>query len=43
MTNVTLPITEKLCDEILSLPMYPWLSEVEIKKISEQINEYFKI
>jgi dTDP-4-amino-4,6-dideoxygalactose transaminase len=32
-----LPITEKICGEILSLPMYPWLREDEVKIISKQI------
>jgi dTDP-4-amino-4,6-dideoxygalactose transaminase len=33
-----LPITEIICDEILSLPIYPWLKEDEVKTISEQIH-----
>jgi dTDP-4-amino-4,6-dideoxygalactose transaminase len=36
-TNSKLPITEKICNEILSLPMHPWLREEEIEKICEAI------
>jgi dTDP-4-amino-4,6-dideoxygalactose transaminase len=32
-----LPITEKICSEILSLPIYPWLKEDEVKTISKHI------
>jgi dTDP-4-amino-4,6-dideoxygalactose transaminase len=35
-----LPITEKICREILSLPMNPWLKEEEAKIISEYIHKY---
>lgn len=32
-----LPVTEKICREILSLPMHPWLSYHEVLSISELI------
>ncbi len=32
-----LPITKKICDEILSLPMHPWITEEEILKITDII------
>ncbi|MDO8638385.1 MAG: DegT/DnrJ/EryC1/StrS family aminotransferase [Candidatus Daviesbacteria bacterium] len=35
------PITEKLADEILSLPMYPELKENEIKYICQQIAVFY--
>ena len=35
-----LPITEKICDEILSLPMNPWLNVREIETVSEYICEF---
>jgi len=38
MRSDKLPITEKICGEILSLPIYPWLKEDEVKTISEHIN-----
>lgn len=34
-----LPSTEKICKEILSLPMHPWLTEEEIQSISELIKK----
>lgn len=39
--NTHLPVTEKMCKEILSLPMHPWLKESEIKKIANCINEFY--
>lgn len=39
-----LPITEKICQEILSLPMHPFISEEEIIKITDLIKtNTFKI
>jgi dTDP-4-amino-4,6-dideoxygalactose transaminase len=35
--DVRLPVTEKICSEILSLPMHPWLSEADIKTIVDAI------
>lgn len=37
-----LPITKKVSQEILSLPIYPELEKEEIKKIIKTINEYKK-
>jgi dTDP-4-amino-4,6-dideoxygalactose transaminase len=37
----SLPVTEKICGEILSLPMYPWLEEREVTIISEHVTKYF--
>lgn len=37
----SLPVTEALVGEILSLPMYPELSEVQIARVVEQICEFF--
>jgi len=37
MRSNKLPKTEKICSEILSLPIYPWLKEDEVKTISERI------
>jgi len=36
------PVSEKLSRQILSLPMYPELSEEEIKYISLQIRSFFE-
>lgn len=38
-----LPITEKLSNEVLTLPIYPTLTKKEIDYIAENINEFFKI
>ncbi|MCW4047197.1 MAG: DegT/DnrJ/EryC1/StrS family aminotransferase [Candidatus Bathyarchaeota archaeon] len=35
-----LPVTEKICNEILSLPLHPWLSENEVEVVSECIKEF---
>jgi dTDP-4-amino-4,6-dideoxygalactose transaminase len=38
--ELLLPITEKIHDEILSLPISPVMSNDEVKKITEVLNEY---
>ena len=40
--NISLPITEKITGEILSLPMYPELKEEEIGNISECIRQFYE-
>lgn len=37
-----LPVSEKLCNEALALPMYPELTSDEISYVCEKIREYFK-
>ena len=39
--DLSLPVTEKITGEILSLPMYPELREEEICMISEYIHEFY--
>jgi len=39
----SLPATEKICNEILSLPMHPWLTEEEIYSISLKIKKLKEI
>jgi dTDP-4-amino-4,6-dideoxygalactose transaminase len=39
-TNDKLPVTEKICGEILSLPIFPWLREGEVKQISKHLKQY---
>jgi dTDP-4-amino-4,6-dideoxygalactose transaminase len=39
-TTDKLPVTEKICGEILSLPIYPWLKESEVKQISESLTQF---
>lgn len=38
----TLEVTEKFADEVVSIPMYPTLSEKEIAYVSDKIREFFK-
>jgi len=38
--NLKLPVTEKICNQILSLPMHPFLQEDEILYISEKVKEF---
>jgi len=35
--NVDLPVTERICNEILSLPMHPWLNNDEILSVVEGV------
>ena len=35
-----LPVTERVCDEILSLPMHPWLSEEEVLAIADSVRTF---
>jgi dTDP-4-amino-4,6-dideoxygalactose transaminase len=39
-TNDKLPVTEKICDEIISLPIHPWLKENEVEKISASLKQF---
>jgi len=36
-----LPVTEKVSNQVLSLPMYPYLNEEEVKYVAESIKEFF--
>jgi len=37
-----LPVTEQVCDEILSLPIYPELKDEQIEHIASKIKEFYK-
>jgi len=37
-----LPVTEKICDEILSLPIYPLLSDDQVSEVIDTINDFFE-
>ena len=39
--DMVLPITEKLCDTVLSLPMHPYMKSDEIRKVCNVIEEFF--
>ncbi|MBB65443.1 MAG: aminotransferase DegT [Waddliaceae bacterium] len=34
------PVAEKICKEVLSLPMHPWLSEEELIKITAAVSDF---
>ena len=36
----TLPITEKIAKEVLSLPMYPWMEEEKVEYVANQIKNF---
>jgi dTDP-4-amino-4,6-dideoxygalactose transaminase len=36
--HLTLAVTEKICKEILSLPVHPWLSREELQQIVDEVN-----
>jgi dTDP-4-amino-4,6-dideoxygalactose transaminase len=40
--NSHLPETERACDQILSLPMHPYLDDTDIQYIAQSIRDYFK-
>ncbi len=39
-SDVRLPITEKCVDEIISLPMHPWLSDNEVEYVASEIRNF---
>ena len=43
LTHDKLPTTERICCEILSLPMNPWLREEEIETICKFVHDYDKM
>ncbi|MDZ4132067.1 MAG: DegT/DnrJ/EryC1/StrS family aminotransferase [Dethiobacteria bacterium] len=36
------PVTNRLCETVLSLPMHPYLSEADITRISKEVEAYIK-
>jgi dTDP-4-amino-4,6-dideoxygalactose transaminase len=40
LNKISLPLTEQICDEIISLPFYPGLSDQNISKIIDSLNVY---
>jgi dTDP-4-amino-4,6-dideoxygalactose transaminase len=43
LTNGNYPVTEKVAQEILSLPMFPGLMEEQIKYVVRKIDEFHKV
>ena len=41
-TNSRLPVTERICSQVLSLPIHPFLQEDEILAISEKVKQFEK-
>jgi len=40
-SNLHLPVTEQLCDSVISLPMHTELNKAQLNHISEQIHAFF--
>ena len=40
---VECPITEKLCDTVLSLPMHPYMEEKDIQKVCMNIKKFMGV
>ncbi len=41
-TNVSLPLTEVFCEKVMSLPLYPGISENDIDYVCEKIKEFYE-
>jgi len=39
--DIRLPVTERLSSEVLTLPMYPHMTQEELDYVSEAVNEFF--
>jgi len=37
-----LPTTEKLYDELMTLPLHPGLSDADVDYVIESVNEFFQ-
>ncbi len=37
--NLRLPVTEEVCDQILSLPLYPTLTHEQVSKVAEEVRK----
>ena len=42
MPNDGLPLTERLAEQILSLPIYPELSDAEVDRVAASIRNYYE-
>lgn len=40
LSYLSLPITESICDEVVSLPMGPYLTEEEVSYVVESVNKF---
>ena len=41
-SNKTFPITDKLCNEIITLPNHAWLKDSEVEKVIDTIRGFYK-
>lgn len=41
-SDITLPVTEQITDEILSLPISPWHTENEVTEVAMAIQDYYE-
>jgi dTDP-4-amino-4,6-dideoxygalactose transaminase len=41
-TEGTYPVTEQLCSQVLSLPMYPDMPQESIEKVANKIREFYQ-
>ena len=41
--KISLPVTEKISQQILTLPMYPGLTKNEMNFICDSIDEFFEL
>lgn len=40
LRNLSLPITETLQDQVVSLPIYPYMEDIQVDKVIEACNQY---
>jgi dTDP-4-amino-4,6-dideoxygalactose transaminase len=40
--DVHLPVTERICGEILSLPIHPWLSEADVLTVTRGVTSFLR-
>jgi len=40
--DLHLPLTERVCQQVLSLPMYPGLKDEEARRVCQRVNEFVK-
>jgi dTDP-4-amino-4,6-dideoxygalactose transaminase len=36
--ELTLPVTERICQEVISLPVHPLVSQADLRKIVQEVN-----
>lgn len=41
--TVSLPVTERLCERVLSLPVHPMLVEADVSQVADGVREFFAV